>query len=152
MIDPALQELEGGNVDDNHEPKRPGLLLSDQHGVQDKSSQIEEEAAELQKQVNAHSTAIQDIHKKLLLRKSASAAFKNLAKNQLKSRTAKDQSSVAQRPHQPISGEFKRLIEKEVFENGKKQVEVAKTFGIYDHQVSRILKDAHTKRPLASTN
>ena len=87
MIDPALQDLEGGDVDDNHEPKCPGLLLSDRHGVQDKSSLIEEEAAELQKQVNAHSTAIQDIHKKLLLQKSASAAFKNLAKNQLKSRT-----------------------------------------------------------------
>ena len=152
MIDPALQDLEGGDVDDDHEPDRPGLLLLDRHGVQDKKSQIEDEAAELQKQVDAHSAAIQEIHKKLLLWKSASTAFKNLAKNQLKSRTAKDRSSVARCPHQPISGEVKRLVEKEVFENGKKQVEVARTFGMSDRQVRRILEDARTERPSASTN
>ena len=133
MIDPALQELEGtSNMDDDHEPNRPGLSLSDHNQVTNQANQIDKEAAELQKEVDAHSEAIQEIHKKLVSRKSASTAFKNLSKNQIKSRSAKDRSSVTQRPHQPISGEVKRLIEKEVFENGKQQIEVAKTFGISD--------------------
>ncbi|KNZ64404.1 hypothetical protein VP01_1032g1 [Puccinia sorghi] len=148
----SLPDVEGGCLNDDGGANCPGISLSDQHQVNEEADQIDEEANELQKQVNEHSQAIQEIHKKLLSQKSASKAFKNLSKNQSKNQSAKDQSSIAQQPHQPISGEVKRLIEKEVFENSKKQVEVAKTFGISDRQVRRILDDARTQRPLASTN
>ena len=80
MINPALKDLEGSNM--NYDQ---GLSLSDQHQVNNKANQIDEEAAELQKEVDAHSKSIQEIHKKLLLQKSASMAFKNLSKNQLRS-------------------------------------------------------------------
>ncbi|KNZ48160.1 hypothetical protein VP01_586g1 [Puccinia sorghi] len=112
------------------------------------ANQLDKETNQLQKEVNEHSKVIQEIHKKLLLRKSASKAFKNLSKNQ----SANGQSSVAPRPHQPISGEVKRLIEKEIYENSQKQVEVVKTFGISNSQVCQILDDAHTQRSSASTN
>ena len=125
MIDPALQDVEGSPLNDKSGASCPGPSLSDQHQVNEKANKIDKEADELQKQVDEHSKAIQEIHKKLLSRKSASKAFKNLSTNQNKNQSARDRSSVARRPHQPISGKVKRLTEKEVFENSKKQVNMS---------------------------
>ncbi|KNZ56360.1 hypothetical protein VP01_2422g4 [Puccinia sorghi] len=75
------------------------------------------------------------IHKKLVSNKSASTALKNLAKNRTKKITTKNQSSTQHFPHQPISGKVKHLIEKEIFENNKKQIDVAKTFGTSEQQL-----------------
>ncbi|KNZ46445.1 hypothetical protein VP01_7251g1, partial [Puccinia sorghi] len=66
--------------------------------------------------------------------------------------TAKNQSSTQHLPHQPISGEVKHLIEKEIFKNNKKQIDVAKTFGISDRQVRHIIDDARNNKNSASTN
>ena len=107
MIDPALQDVEGSSLNEDSGASRPGPSLSDQHQVNEDTNQIDKEANELQKQVNKHSKAIQEIHKKLLLRKSASKAFKNLSTNQNKNQSARDRSSVARRPNQPISGKVR---------------------------------------------
>ncbi|KNZ60130.1 hypothetical protein VP01_1606g1 [Puccinia sorghi] len=86
-------------------------------------------------ELESHAQAMQEMHEKLVSNKSASTALKKLAKNTTKKSTAKNQSSTQCRPHQPISGEVKHLNEREIFENNKKQIDVAKTFGISNQQL-----------------
>jgi hypothetical protein len=133
MIDPSL----GGSLDspdDQDEDKNndPGPSISNQDSVAEKTHQCDEEVQRLQEDLNAHSKSMQEIQKKLLSKKTALTAFKNMSKSAVKKKTPKDQSSAQLRPHQPISGEVKSLIEREIFENNKKQIEVARSFGILD--------------------
>ena len=124
---------------------KAGPSISNLAGVSEEIRVHNEEAEDLQAQLESHANAMQELHKKLVSTQSASTAFKNLAKNTVKNKKAKNRSSFQRRPHQPISGKVKNLIEKEIFENNKKQVKVAKTFGISDQQVRRIIANRFTK-------
>ncbi|KNZ53370.1 hypothetical protein VP01_3261g2, partial [Puccinia sorghi] len=78
-------------------------------------------------------------------------SLKNLAENTTKKSTAKNQSSTQRCPHQPISGKVKHLIEKEIFEHNKKQIDVSKTFGISDQQVQRIIDGAQNNKNIVTS-
>ncbi|PLW10853.1 hypothetical protein PCANC_25655 [Puccinia coronata f. sp. avenae] len=147
-LDPSLAD----NPAADHPDDATGPSISDTAGVTNETHRCDDEAEQLQQEFELHAKSMEEIHKKIVSKKSASKAFSNLAKHTAKNRKAKDQSSTQQRPHQPISGEVKNLIEKEILENGKKQVEVAKSFNILDQQVRRIIDDARNGKTTASTN
>ncbi|WAR55341.1 hypothetical protein PtB15_6B80 [Puccinia triticina] len=147
MIDPTL---EGDPADNPTDGAGPSIL--DVAGISDKTERHNKEAEQLQNEFELHAKSMQEIHKKIVSNRSASKALNNLAKNTTKNKKAKDRLSTQQRPHQPISGEVKKLIENEIFENNKTQIEVAKSFGVSDRQVQRIVDDARNDKPSASTN
>jgi predicted transcriptional regulator len=113
MIDPSLEGDPANGA---------GCSISDVNGISDEIKKCNEEAERLQNKFELHAKSMQEIHKKIVSNQSASKALNNLAKNTTKNKKAKDQSSTQRRPHQPISGEVKKLIENEIFENNKKQV------------------------------
>ncbi|WAR58965.1 hypothetical protein PtB15_10B306 [Puccinia triticina] len=94
------------------------------------------EAKRLQAEIELHSSAIQEAHCKMLSSQSLSKAYQNLEKNKKKQKTAKSRSSHQRRPHQPISGDVCNLVERSIFDQNKKQTEVAKDFQISDRQSS----------------
>ncbi|WAQ85458.1 hypothetical protein PtA15_6A86 [Puccinia triticina] len=147
MIDPTL---EGDPADNPTDGAGPSIL--DVAGISDKTERRNKEAEQLQNEFELHAKSMQEIHKKIVSNRSASKALNNLAKNTTKNKKAKDRLSTQRRPHQPISGEVKKLIENEIFENNKTQIEVAKSFGVSDRQVHRIVDDARNDKPSASTN
>ncbi|WAQ87725.1 hypothetical protein PtA15_8A631 [Puccinia triticina] len=129
MIDPTLEGDPADNPTDGAGPS-----ISDVAGISNETERRNEEAEQLQNEFESHAKSMQEIHKKIVSNRSASKALNNLAKNTTKNKKAKDRSSTQRRPHQPISGEVKKLIKNEIFENNKTQVEVAKSFGVSDQQ------------------
>ncbi|KNZ45362.1 hypothetical protein VP01_81g5 [Puccinia sorghi] len=71
-------------------------------------SRHNEEVEALEDKIESHSWDMQDIYKRLVSTKSASTSLKKLATNTKKKSTAKNQSSIQWRPHQPISGKMKK--------------------------------------------
>lgn len=126
--------------------------ISDVAGISNETNRRNEEVKRLQNKFELHAKSMQEINKKIISNQSASKALNNLAKNNTKNKRAKDWSSTQQQPHQPISSKVKKLIENEIFDNNKKQVRVAKLFGVSDQQVRHIVYDACNDKPSASTN
>ena len=81
MIDPHLEE---------NAEEIAGPSISDAAGVSDETGRHNEEAENLQRELECHAEAMQEIHKKLITNKSASTALKNLAKNTTRKSTAKN--------------------------------------------------------------
>ncbi|WAQ93124.1 hypothetical protein PtA15_18A182 [Puccinia triticina] len=110
------------------------------------------EAKRLQAKIELHSSAIQEAHRKMLSSQSLSKAYQNLEKNKKKQKAAKSCSSHQRRPHQPMSGDVRNLVERSIFDQNKKQTEVTKDFQISDWQVRQIVSNAQEGKPDASLN
>lgn len=71
---------------------------------------------------------------------------------EVEEKQAKSQASQVQQSHQPISGEFKNLVQQHILNQNRTQVEVAKMFGILDWQVWRIINQARNGNNNPSTS
>ncbi|WAQ88912.1 hypothetical protein PtA15_10A335 [Puccinia triticina] len=113
-----------------------GPLISNDAAMASDLATHDAEAKRLQAEIELHSSAIQEAHCKMLSSQSLSKAYQNLEKNKKKQKTAKSRSSHQRRPHQPISGDVCNLVERSIFDQNKKQTEVAKDFQISDRQIT----------------
>ena len=107
-LDPSLVDNSAADNPDDV----TGPSISNTSGVSNKTHRCDDEAAQLQQEFKLHAKSMEEIHKKIVSKKLALKAFSNLAKHTAKIQKTKDQSSTQQRPHRPISGKFKNLIEK----------------------------------------
>ncbi|WAQ89224.1 hypothetical protein PtA15_10A648 [Puccinia triticina] len=130
-----------------------GPLISNNAAMASELAKHNAEAKRLQAKIELHSLAIQEAHCKMLISsQSLSKAYQNLEKNKKKQKAAKSRSSHQRRPHQPISGDVCNLVEHSIFDQNKKQTEVAKDFQISNRQVRRIVSNAREGKPNASLN
>ncbi|WAQ89205.1 hypothetical protein PtA15_10A629 [Puccinia triticina] len=117
-----------------------GLSISNDAAMTSELAKHDAGAKRLQAKIELHSSAIQETHCKMLSSQSLSTSYWNLGKNKKKQKTAKSCSSHQRRPHQPISGDVRNLVEHLIFDQNKKQTEVAKDFQISIRQVHQIKK------------
>ncbi|WAR59278.1 hypothetical protein PtB15_10B620 [Puccinia triticina] len=114
-----------------------GPLISNNAAMASELAKHNAEAKRLQAKIELHSLAIQEAHCKMLISsQSLSKAYQNLEKNKKKQKAAKSRSSHQRRPHQPISGDVRNLVEHSIFDQNKKQTEVAKDFQISNRQIT----------------